>query len=131
MLEGSCLCGEVTYQVDCEPQPYVHCHCRTCRKAHGSAFSSVMGVPKAKFKWTKGEENLSHFESSPGKVRCFCQLCGSQIIAQRKNTDLVLLRMGCLDTEFEDRANLHIWRSDSASWYDPAVSFKEIEKGED
>ena len=46
MLNGSCLCGSVAYEVDAPVGPIVHCHCETCRKAHGSAFSSVTSVPR-------------------------------------------------------------------------------------
>ena len=45
MLTGNCLCGSVAYEVDAEPGTIVHCHCRTCRKTHGSAFSTVTSVP--------------------------------------------------------------------------------------
>jgi len=34
MLKGSCLCGSVQYEADCEPNTYIHCHCQACRKAH-------------------------------------------------------------------------------------------------
>ena len=46
MLTGSCLCGSVAYEVAAEPGPIVHCHCATCRKTHGSAFSTVTNVPR-------------------------------------------------------------------------------------
>ena len=59
LLTGSCLCGSVAYEVDGAAGPIVHCHCQTCRKAHGTAFSSVSPVPRDKFRWTKGEELLS------------------------------------------------------------------------
>lgn len=119
MLTGSCLCGAVAYEVDAPPGPIVHCHCRTCRKAHGAAFSSVMAVPRAAFRWLRGEADLGEFESSPGKFRRFCRNCGSQVFAERPARSQVLLRLGCLDTPVTMRAEGHIWRSDAASWYDP------------
>lgn len=129
MLEGSCLCGAVAYEVDAPLGPIIHCHCTTCRKAHGSAFSSLSSVPRAAFRWTRGEELLSGFESSPGKTRHFCTRCGSQIIAERAGQPNVLLRMGCLDTPVADTPKLHIWRSDAASWYDPKVTLPELPAG--
>ena len=41
MIIGSCLCGSVEYEISGD---IVHCHCETCRKAHGAAFSSVASV---------------------------------------------------------------------------------------
>lgn len=129
MLSGSCLCGAVSYEVDAKAGPIVHCHCQTCRKAHGSAFSSLAAVPRQSFRWTKGEELLSAYESSPGKVRRFCSRCGSQVFAERVDRPTVLLRLGCLDTPITDRPKLHIWRSDGASWYDPSDELPQFPEG--
>ena len=52
MLTGSCLCGAVAYEADAALERIVHCHCQTCRKTHGTAFSSVTAVPREKFRWT-------------------------------------------------------------------------------
>lgn len=129
MLSGSCLCGAVAYEVDADATPIVHCHCATCRKAHGSAFSSVMAVPRDRFRWVKGGELLGRYESSPGKFRSFCLRCGSQIVAERPAQGRTLLRLGCLDTPITDRPQMHIWRSDGASWYDPKDVLPEWPEG--
>ena len=83
MLTGSCLCGSIAYEVDADPGPIVHCHCATCRKTHGSAFSTVTNVPRDRFRWIRGEHLLKGFKSSPGKQRYFCTQCGSHIVAER------------------------------------------------
>ncbi len=129
MLAGSCLCGSVAYEVDAPAGPIVHCHCETCRKAHGSAFSSVMSVPREKFRWLRGEELLGSHESSPEKFRRFCSRCGSQIFAERVAQPNVMLRLGCLDTPITDKPKAHIWRSDGASWFDPKDQLPELPKG--
>jgi len=129
MLNGSCLCGSVAYEVDADIGPIVHCHCQTCRKTHGSAFSTVSPVPREKFRFTKGEDLLGAFESSPGKFRRFCTRCGSHIVAERIAQPVVLLRLGCLDTEITARPRMHIWRSDAAGWYDPKDVIPELPEG--
>jgi hypothetical protein len=131
MLKGSCLCGGVAYKADAPLSPIVHCHYETCRKAHGAAFSSIASVPRESFRWTKGQELLGAFESSPGKTRKFCTRCGSQLIAERADKDTVMLRLGCLDTPVMQTAIAHIWRSDAAAWYDPRVQVPELLEGFD
>jgi hypothetical protein len=126
MLTGSCLCGSVVYEADAPAGPIVHCHCQTCRKTHGTAFSSVTNVPRERFRFVKGEELLNAFESSPGKFRKFCSRCGSHIVAERISQPTVLLRLGCLDTPIDDNPRAHIWRSDAASWYDPKLELPEF-----
>lgn len=129
MLNGSCLCGAIAYEVDAELGRIVHCHCRTCRKTHGAAFSSVTAVPRPSFRWTRGSELLGAIESSPGKFRRFCSKCGSHLMAERVAQPNVLLRLGCLDTPVRDVPQVHIWRSDGAAWYDPKIDLPEMQKG--
>ena len=129
MLHGSCLCGAVAYEVDADIGPIVHCHCATCRKTHGSAFSTVSPIPREKFRFTKGEAQLGAYESSPGKFRRFCTRCGSHITADRVGQPVVLLRLGCLDTDIDARPRAHIWRFDAANWYDPKDQLPEFPEG--
>lgn len=129
MLNGSCLCGAVAYEVDAPLERIVHCHCHTCRKTHGAAFSSVTAVPRDRFRWLQGEEGLCAIESSPGKFRRFCGKCGSHVMAERVAQPVVLLRLGCLDTEVGCVPQVHIWRSDAASWYDPKIGLPEKLEG--
>ena len=129
MLNGSCLCGSVSYEVDAPPGSIVHCHCQTCRKTHGAAFSSLMAVPRDRFRWTGGADLLAAVESSPGKVRRFCSQCGSHIVAERVAQPTVMLRLGCLDSQITGLPQVHIWRSDAASWYDPKDQVPERPEG--
>lgn len=114
-MNGSCLCGSIEYQV-AEIGPTVHCHCRTCRKAHAAAFASTARVTREQFRWLKGEEDLSSFESSPGKLRHFCSVCGSHIVAERKGQAHLILRVATLDDDPATRPSMHIWRSQDVAW---------------
>ncbi|WP_084784133.1 GFA family protein [Marinobacterium aestuarii] len=116
MITGSCLCGNVKYEISGKVGDIVHCHCVTCRKAHGSAFSSVAAVNEAEFKLI-GSKNLKSFESSKGKKRYFCSNCGTQIYAKRDNAQYIILRLGSLDDDPMSSEKNHIWVSQKASWY--------------
>jgi hypothetical protein len=129
MLNGSCLCRAVAYEADAPLERIVHCHCHTCRKTHGTAFSSVTAVSRDTFRWLRGEEVLGAIESSPGKFRRFCSRCGSHVMAERVTQPVVLLRLGCLDTEVRNVPQVHIWRSDAAPWYDPKIGLPEKQEG--
>lgn len=98
MINGSCLCGAIQYEVSGKVGDIVHCHCGTCRKAHGSAFSSVAAVLDSDFiLLSKG--SLKFYESSADKYRFFCSDCGSQIYAKRRDTAHIILRLGSLDSD--------------------------------
>lgn len=124
MLTGSCLCGAVAFEADPPTNsPITFCNCRSCKKAHGTAFAAVMPVPRAAFRWVRGEATLRDYESSPGKLRRFCSRCGSHMTAERPNDPAasIRIRLGTLDTPVENpRVVGHIWRSQGANWFDPA-----------
>ena len=115
MIKGSCLCGSIHYEINGPIGDIVHCHCTTCRKAHGSAFSSVSAVADENFK-ILNESHLKSYESSQGKFRYFCGNCGSQIYAKRNDTQHIILRLGTLDTKIEAVEKEHIWVSEKADW---------------
>jgi ADP-ribosyl-[dinitrogen reductase] hydrolase len=110
-LRGSCLCGAVCYEVDQLDMSIGHCHCRTCRKAHASAYATTAGVLRDHFRWTTGEEKLRSYESSPGKLRRFCSECGSHLVAECPAQPHVILRVATLDDDPQLRPTLHIWTS--------------------
>ena len=115
-MKGSCLCGAVAYEIDSIDMPIGHCHCHTCRKAHAAPFASTAGVMRGHFRWLKGLDKLSSFESSPGKLRHFCSICGSHVVAERLNQPHVIVRVATLDESPETKPVAHIWTSHDVPW---------------
>ncbi len=126
MLRGSCLCGVIHYEVTQLDSPIVHCSCRTCIKAHAAAFNTAAGVNREHFKWTKGREKLSSYESSPGKLRYFCSRCGSQLLAEKQDQANFILRVATLDDDPGVKPEYQIWKSHEKPWlayHDNLVSY--------
>lgn len=115
-MKGSCLCGATGYEVDRIEKPITHCHCLTCQKAHSAAFNSSVRVRREDFHWTQGEDKLSFYESSPGKKRWFCSVCGSQLMAEKQDQALLVLRAASLDDDPGVRPAMHIWRAHDRAW---------------
>lgn len=115
-MKGSCLCGAIRYEIDRLDTPISHCHCQTCRKAHAAPFASTAGVLREHFRWTRGAERLSAFESSPGKLRYFCPVCGSHLVAERPAQPHVIVRVATLDEDPGARPEMHIWCSHDVPW---------------
>lgn len=115
-LEGGCLCGQVRYAVDRLDMPIAHCHCATCRKAQGAAFATTAGVLRDHFRWLAGADRLRAYESSPGKLRWFCSVCGSHLMAERPAQPHVVLRVATLDDDPAQRPERHIWTSHDVPW---------------
>lgn len=115
-FRGSCLCKAVQYEIDGLDGPIRHCHCATCRKAHAAAFNTGAIVARERFRLLKGEDKLSAFESSPGKLRRFCSVCGSHIVSEYKDRPNLVLRVATLDDDPGVRPSEHIWMSQAAPW---------------
>lgn len=117
-MKGSCLCGVIEYEIDSIDMPIAHCHCQTCRKAHAAPFTTTAGVMREHFRWLKGAEKLSSFESSKGKHRYFCSVCGSHLVAERENFAHVIVRVATLDEDPNLMPQLHIWTAHAVPWLD-------------
>jgi hypothetical protein len=115
-MRGSCLCSAIQYEIDSIDMPIDHCHCLTCQKAHSAAFATTAGVLRTHFRWTMGEDKLTTFESSPGKLRHFCSQCGSQLIAERLGQPHVIVRIATLDDDPGITPAHHIWTSHDRPW---------------
>ncbi|HEX7037917.1 MAG TPA: GFA family protein [Pseudomonadales bacterium] len=117
-MKGSCLCGGIAYESGDLIGPIGHCHCKTCRKAHGAAFATTSRVARSAFRWISGVELLGSFESSPGKHRHVCSRCGTRLMAEWEGQDFVILRLGALDTDPDQVPAGHIWMSHAVPWLD-------------
>lgn len=118
MFTGRCLCGGVRFSVHGELQPIQLCHCAECRKAQGTAFASNMPISTDRFELHSGAELLRHFESSPGKERAFCSLCGSPLYSRRSSRPGVLrVRAGLFEQPLPVRPAFHQYVDDKANWW--------------
>jgi hypothetical protein len=119
MLKGSCLCGKIQYQYSGDLNEISMCHCEQCRKAQGSAFVAVAPIQSSLFFILTGQEYIKEYRSSPGKVRAFCQECGSPLYSARDDQpDVKRLRLGTLDTSVTVEHRYHIFVKSKAPWFD-------------
>ena len=106
----------VVYEIDRLNGPILHCHRTSCRKAHAAAFASTADVGREHFRWTKGEENPSFCESSPGRRHYFCSVCSSYLVVSRDTQAHVILRVATLDEDSHAGSQAHIWASQNVHW---------------
>ena len=119
MIQGSCLCGSVRYEVRGPLDPATHSHCSMCRKAHGAAFGSYARVQRSEFVLLSGADDIASYQSSPEVTRTFCRRCGSTlqfIRATRPNT--FSLALGTLDDDPGVRPSMHIHIESKVPWLD-------------
>jgi hypothetical protein len=119
-ISGHCLCGSVTYSAEAEPVVQAVCHCTDCQHQTGTAFSVVVGVPRAALKiegptlasfTTVGEDHGTATE------RQFCSACGSPIVSLVEAVpDIAFLKAGTLDDGSWLEPAFEVWTRSAQPW---------------
>ena len=114
--KGSCLCGVVTFSVEGFSDLAANCHCTMCRKFHGAAYGTLVGV--SAFKWLSGSESLKYYVALNGTTRTFCQECGSSLGFQEKDAPLseIEVAISTFDEEIPVVTDAHIFTNYKAHW---------------
>lgn len=119
MHRGSCMCGKVAYELKGPPLFMYYCHCTTCRKATGTTFATNVIAATKDFVVTRGQDQLSSFESSPNKRPYFCSNCGSPIYSHAEaSKDIVSIRAGTFEGALPIRPTVHAYAAEKAPWFD-------------
>ena len=129
MLEGSCLCGSIRYQIDGELGPAMLCHCQKCRKSNGAAYAVNALLEAANFTLLGSSATLKAYESSAGVKRFFCSGCGTPLYSERDTLPgMIRLRVGSLDTDVMIEKQAHIYVASKACWDDITDSIPQYDE---
>jgi hypothetical protein len=118
-ITGSCLCGEVKFEISPPLSAFRYCHCSRCRKASGSAHAANIFLPQAQLTWLAGEALIRRFDL-PGAKRFsvwFCSQCGSRVPHRARDRDAFLVPAGLLDADPAARPENSIFWKSKAPWY--------------
>lgn len=119
MVKGSCLCGQIEFEVELIPGMIFNCHCSQCRKSHGAAFATQAFAKGNTLKFTKGEELIKEY-SGHGGVRAFCSQCGSRLMNYAPDKSQYLsIALSNIDTPTEAKPIAHAFTGSKATWYEP------------
>ncbi len=116
-MTGRCECGRIRYRVKGEIKNFSHCHCGQCRRSHGAAFASFVGVASGNFVYLSGESELRTYASSSEQERIFCGICGSNLLAKPKGSDSVYVALGTVEGDPELPKAFHIFVGSKAPWH--------------
>jgi hypothetical protein len=117
-IEGGCLCGKVRYSGEAEPIFVGVCHCSACQKGSGTAFNTVMAVPKAGIS-TSGKVQTYQGRGDSGKptYRRFCPECGSPVAIEAElMPDAVMIPVGTLDDKSGVKPAMQIYCDSAQPW---------------
>ncbi|MFT5603150.1 MAG: hypothetical protein ACI9G5_000100 [Paracoccaceae bacterium] len=136
-LKGTCLCGEVEYQITNNPLMIVACHCLSCQKSSGGGYTSTMALPEASFTlingnpdcWDKTDENGIHHR------RYFCGTCACRLhYTSADMPRVVKLKTGTLENSNHIIPDAHFYVSRKPAWFSlpaSAVQFETVPKSQE
>lgn len=118
IFTGGCLCGSVQYEIHGDPQRFYHCHCKRCRKATGTGHASNMLIKPGTLKWIKGEALIKCYKVPEAKrfTNCFCSNCGGRLPRYVKETDMIVIPAGSLDSDPIIKPQARIFWDSRAHW---------------
>src|SRR3546814_16914585 len=95
---GSCLCGEIRFEIDGKFGPAGQCHCSKCRKVSGTDGNAVFYASAAGFHWLAGEDLIERVAVPAGKGwrSHFCRRCGSPAPLSAANGKFFFVPAGLL-----------------------------------
>ncbi len=120
LLNGSCLCGSITYSCSAEPAMTAVCHCTDCQKQSGSMGSVLVGVPAPAFE-VSGDtlsvwETVGEDRGTPAR-RSFCSTCGCPTMSTLPEmADLVFIKAGTLDDTSWLEPQVEVWGDSAQPW---------------
>ncbi|MFT5721946.1 MAG: hypothetical protein ACI9W6_002264 [Motiliproteus sp.] len=114
--KGSCLCGGVTFSADGFSDQAANCHCTKCRKFHGAAFGTLVGING--LTWSSGKELLKHFTAQNQSIRTFCNTCGTSLGFRVKGASLeeIELAIATFDDDIPVKIDAQIYTDYKANW---------------
>ncbi len=113
--EGGCQCGAVRFEAEGAPKFVANCHCRSCRKATGAAFSTWVGFMDEQVRWTNNPP--SFHASSPGVRRGFCCHCGAPLTyAGEKWAGETHFLIGAFDDPYVFTPAGEVFTEDALAW---------------
>ena len=132
-LDGSCLCGAVTYSCAADPVATAVCHCTECQKQTGTSFSVIVAVPREALK-LEGD-SLATFttvgtDTGQEVARRFCRECGSPIVSLSAGIpEVALIKAGTLDDRSWLEPTLHVWCESAQPWVALAGEAQRLPRG--
>lgn len=129
-IAGSCLCGEVAFDL-ANPIAMYQCHCGRCRRSRGAAHGANLFCNLDDFRWQRGEALVVDYKL-PEALHfgvAFCRQCGASVPRPSPARGIVVVPVSSLDTDPGIRARAHIFVGSKAPWFEITDSLPQYPEG--
>ena len=112
---GSCLCGQVKFEIDGDFEHFFLCHCSHCRKDTGSAHAANLFCAAHQLTWLAGQDLVTTYQLPDTRHgKSFCRQCGSAL--PRLMGHQVMVPAGALDSPLTLPPTAHLFMASRALW---------------
>ena len=114
---GSCLCGEVQFELAEDFERVASCHCVSCKKISGGVGTASGRVRTEAIRILEGRDLLTTYQPDEGSAKTFCSRCGSNLFGGGwPESEHASVRLTALDEPYEGRIGSHIFVRSLAPW---------------
>lgn len=120
IVDGSCLCGDVAFEIIGPALRMVHCHCSRCRRGRSAAHATNVIYPMGAVRFTRGAGNIELYKLPEAQyfAVAFCRRCGSGVPHSSPGRGIDIVPAGSLDTDPGIRPQCHIHVGSKANWFE-------------
>ncbi len=131
-LQGGCNCRAVRYTLTAPPLAVVACHCTSCRRQSGAAYSVNLVVRADRMEVSGDLATWMDPDTESGQplAREFCGRCGSPIrSAPGASPGVFAVKAGTLDNPDGFVPVMHIWTESRIDWVEIPEGLPSFAKG--
>ena len=116
MKTGSCLCGQIAFEITGPMRPVLACHCSQCRK-QSSHYAAFTACEDEHLKFT-AQETLVWYRATDTAGRGFCKACGSWLFWKGDGKSYTSIAAGSIDGTTDLKIDGHIYCADKGDYYE-------------
>jgi hypothetical protein len=131
MVLGSCLCGDVAYEISGTALRMWNCHCSRCRRGRSAAHATNVFYRSDGFRFVRGETSVLMYQV-PGAQHfavAFCKRCGGAAPRVSPERGMVVVPAGTLDTDPGIHPQAHIFVGSKANWFTITDALPRFDEG--
>lgn len=131
-VDGSCHCGQISYEAEINPEKIFVCHCTDCQVLSGSPFRMLAPTRKGAFRVLSGEPKIyiKTGDSGVKRTQAFCPECGTPIFssAVEDNPRFYNIRIGTIRQRDQIIPKIQIWCRSELPWLAELPTLDRVEK---
>lgn len=119
-IDGSCVCGSITFEAEVDAENVALCNCTDCQKFSGSAFRMSVQAPDSAFRLLSGALKVfvKTAESGGQREQAFCPECGTHFYSTSVGDGPKILRLRTSTANQRDQLvpKKQGWMRSAQSW---------------